>query len=150
MSIGKTVMGVVVPALLLAASSTVQARNTDPAEQRVFEKYAVSSVAPFRSEENFGYGTYTRLRGAQLYVPAREGLTAEWLTLSVQQALAKHAGAPATQACQPTVPSVSVQVISAGGGFWVQLGAADERSAEALLRWAQSIVPAKNAGPRVR
>lgn len=151
MLIRKTLMGVMVPALLLAASasSSVQARNTE-AEQCVFEKYAVASVAPFRSEENFGYGSYSRLRGAQLYVPAREGLTAEWLTLSVQQALAKHSGTPATQACQPAVPSVSVQVVSAGGGFWVQLGAADERSAEALLKWAQSIVPAKSAGLRVR
>jgi hypothetical protein len=117
----------------------------------VFEKYAVTSVAPFRAEENYGYGTYTRLRGAQLYVPAREGLTAEWLQLSIQQALAKQAGVTnGTNSCQPTVPNVQVQVVSAGGGFWVQLGAADERSAEALLRWAKTIVPARHAAASIR
>lgn len=147
MLIGKTVVSAIIPALLLAAASSVQARNADPVELCVFEKYAVASVAPFRTEENFGYGTYTRLRGAQLYVPAREGLTAEWLTLSVQQSLAKQSGTPS---CQPAVANVSVQVVSAGSGFWVQLGAADERSAEALLRWARSIVPAKRVAANVQ
>ena len=128
------------PALLLAAS-TVQASSGSAAEQCIFDKYAVSSVAPFRSEENVGYGTYTRLRGAQLFVPAREGLTAEWLTASVQRALSKHASTPAEAACKPAVP-VQVQVISAGSGFWVQLGTSDERAAATLLRWAQSLAPA--------
>jgi hypothetical protein len=147
----KMMMSVAVPALLLAASAA-QARGGEPSEQCVFEKYAVSSVAPFRAEENYGYGTYTRLRGAQLYVPAREGLTAEWLQLSVQQSLAKQAGVTnGGTSCQPTVQNVQVQVVSAGGGFWVQLGAADERSAEALLRWAKTIVPAaQHASASVR
>jgi hypothetical protein len=144
------VMSLAVPALLLAASAA-QARGNAAADQCVFEKYAVSSVAPFRAEENFGYGTYTRLRGAQLFVPAREGLTAEWLQLSVQQALAKQTGVAGSSACQPVVPAVQVQVVSAGPGFWVQLAAADERSAEALLKWARTIVPAqKHATPSVR
>lgn len=151
MSTRQIVMGFAVPALLLAASA-VQARGDAATDQCVFEKYAVSSVAPFRAEENFGYGTYTRLRGAQLFVPAREGLTAEWLELSVQQSLAKAAGiADGSPACKPVVPAVRVQVVSAGSGFWVQLTAADERAAEALLKWAKTIVPAQHAAaPRVR
>ena len=136
MLIQRLTLGLAAPALLLAAS-TVQA--SAGAEQCVFEKYAVSSVAPFRAEENVGYGTYTRLRGVQLYVPAREGLTAEWLAASVQQALAK--GGPSEEACKPGVP-VKVQVVSAGTGYWLQLGAADERQAQALLQWAKNIVPA--------
>jgi hypothetical protein len=144
------VMGFAVPALLLATSA-VQARGNAAADQCVFEKYAVSTVAPFRTEENYGYGSYTRLRGAQLYVPAREGLTAEWLQLSVQQSLAKQARlADGSPSCKPVVPNIEVQVVSAGGGFWVQLGAADERSAEALLKWAKTIVPAQRASVSVR
>jgi hypothetical protein len=146
----KFVMGLAVPALLLAAS-VAQARGDAAADQCVFEKYAVSSVAPFRAEENFGYGSYTTLRGAQLFVPAREGLTAEWLQLSVEQSLAKQAGvANGSTACQPVVPAVQVHVVSAGPGFWVQLSAADERSAEALLKWAKTIVPPQHATPSVR
>jgi hypothetical protein len=127
---------------LLLAASTVHAAAGQKAEQCVFEKYAPAAVEPFRADENFGYGTYPRLRGAQLYIPAREGLTAEWLTLSVQRALADG---PSEKACQPVVP-VQVSVVSAGGGFWVQLAAADERSAEKLLRWAQSIAHAQPRG----
>jgi hypothetical protein len=145
----KFVMGLAVPALLLAASAA-QARGNAAADQCVFEKYAVSSVAPFRVEENFGYGTYTKLRGAQLFVPAREGLTAEWLQLSVQQSLAKQTGVNGSPSCEPAVPAVQVHVISGGPGFWVQLAAADERSAEALLKWAKTIVPAQHATPSVR
>jgi hypothetical protein len=140
MFIQKWSLGLAASALLLAAS-TVQASASN-AEQCVFDKYEASSVAPFRSEENVGYGTYTRLRGAQLYIPAREGLTAEWLTRSVERALAQHAASPSEQACKPVVP-VKVQVVSAGAGFWVQLGAANERAAESLLQWARTLVPAQ-------
>jgi len=138
----KSVMMALATPVLLAAS-TVHAAAGDKTEQCVFEKYAPSSVAPFRIDENYGLGTYPRLRGAQLYVPAREGLTAEWLTLSVQRALAE---APSEQACQPAVSKVQVSVVSAGGGFWVQLASADDRSAEKLLRWAQSLVHAQPRG----
>ncbi|HKU40459.1 MAG TPA: hypothetical protein VJR89_19995 [Polyangiales bacterium] len=120
------------------AASTVHAA-AGPSDQCVFEKYAPQSVAPYRMEENYGYGTYTKLRGAQLFVPAREGLTAEWLALSVQRALNQG---PA-ESCQLTVPQVSVSVVSAGSGFWVRLGASDDAAAEKLLRWAQSIAPAQ-------
>ncbi|HKU40133.1 MAG TPA: hypothetical protein VJR89_18365, partial [Polyangiales bacterium] len=77
-----------------------------------------------------------RLRGAQLYVPARPGLTAEWLSQRVQSELAS-AGS-----CRPSVPGVQVQVVSAGTGFWIVLSTGDERAAASLLAWAQRIVPA--------
>jgi hypothetical protein len=128
---------------ILLAASSVQAAAGETAEKCVFEKYAPASVAPYRVEENYGLGTYTHLRGAQLFVPAREGLTAEWLALSVQRALAE---APSEQACQLAVPEVRVSVVSAGSGFWVQLAAADDRSAAKLLRWAESIAAAQPRG----
>jgi hypothetical protein len=89
-------------------------------------------VAPYRAEENFGYGTYTQLRGAQLFVPAREGLTEQWLTLQVQRSL--------SATCKPGVNDVRVQVVSAGNGFWVQLIAANQSNASTLLRWAEGVV----------
>lgn len=140
MSIRTIVSGSMIPALLLFAGAA-QASSSDPS-QCVFEKYAASSVAPFKSEENVGYGTYTRLRGAQVFVPAREGLTAEWLTLNVQRALSQRASAPSESDCVPGIP-VEVSVTSAGSGFWVQLRTNDDAQARALLRWARSVVPAQ-------
>jgi hypothetical protein len=133
----KIATSLAVPALLLA-SSVAQAGGNAAADQCVFEKYAASQVAPYRAEENYGYGSFTKLRGAQIFVPAREGLTREWLQLSVQNALASSANAPAS--CQTNVPAVQVSVVSAGAGFWVQLGAADEHQAEALLKWAKNFI----------
>jgi hypothetical protein len=126
----------------LGAASAVHAGSDVATDPCVFEKYAVRSVEPYRTEETLSFGSYTRLRGAQLYIDAREGLTVEWLTLSVRRSLAQHAGVGGSQACKPVVPQIQVRVVSAGSGFWVQLGAPDERSSEALLRWARAAYPA--------
>ena len=135
------------PALLIGAAGAVSAptahASNPNAQSCVFEKYAPVSVAAYSAEENLNYGSYSFLRGAQLYVPAREGLTKEWLEASVQHALAVQT--PSTSntdpACQgPNVRNVQVTVTSAGNGFWVALIGRDERSANTLLKWAQSIV----------
>jgi hypothetical protein len=103
----------------------------------VFSKYDASTVAPFNADENFGYGNYTQLKGAQVFVPAREGLTEQWLTREVQTAFAKSG----TESCQPNVKNVQVQVVSGGSGFWVQLIAADAAQGKQLLDWARGVVP---------
>jgi hypothetical protein len=107
-----------------------------PKDACIFSKYQASTVAPFNGEENYGYGSYTTLKGAQVFVPAREGLTEQWLAREVQSALASHGSA----SCQPNVSDVQVQVVSAGTGFWVQLTAADANQSEALLQWAKGLV----------
>jgi hypothetical protein len=144
MLLEKVLRGSVLSAVLLSAAA-VHAAPSGDAQQCVFNKYAPVTVAPFSSDENVGYGTYTRLRGAQVYVPAQEGLTKEWLAASVQNALAKASSGPSEQACGVPVRNVSVSVVSAGGGFWVQLAAADDKTANVVLRWAQSLVPATAA-----
>jgi hypothetical protein len=116
--------------LLLGIAAAAQARPA--AESCVLTQYGASSAAPYRAEENVGYGTYTQLRGAQVFVPAREGLTEQWLTLQVQRNLG--------DTCKPGVKDVRVQVVSAGTGFWVQLIAANQSNASDLLHWAEGIV----------
>jgi hypothetical protein len=137
MSIKKVAWFAVV-ASVFGMVSPAAARTGDEA-RCVFDQYAPLSVSPFEQDEDFGLGTYTRLRGAQVYVGAQPGLTAEWLALSVQRELAKL---DANTQCRPSVRGVQVQVASAGGGFWVMLSTKDDRSAQALLDWARGIVPA--------
>lgn len=124
--------------VLGVASTTSAAPAAATAERCVFQEYAPVSVAPFHQEENYGLGTHTRLGGAQVYVPARPGLTAEWLTLRVQRELARRSAA---DECGPSVRDVKVSAVSAGGGFWVVLSAKNERDARTLLKWARGIVP---------
>jgi hypothetical protein len=143
----KLVTKALVPALLIGASGAVSLPTAHAASPQtcVFEKYAPVSVEPYSADEIVSYGSYSFLRGAQLYVPAREGLTKEWLEASVQQALAQQDDAAANKstdpACQsPHVKNVKVTVTSAGNGFWVALIGRDERAANILLKWARSIV----------
>jgi hypothetical protein len=112
----------------------------------VFEKYAPVAVVPYSYDAYMAYGSFSFLRGAQLYVPAHKGLTREWLEASVQRALAiaartggrisERSGLP----CSPYVENVQVSVTSSGPGFWVQLIGTDEASATELLDWARSVV----------
>jgi len=135
-----------VPALLLAASSVQAADTHAPPQKCVFEQYAPQSVVPFAQDEDFAYGSYSFVRGAQLFVPATPGLTKEWLAASVQRALAAETGA--ADGCAPKLKDVQVYVVSAGNGFWVQLIGRDQRSADALLKWAEKVVARSQA--RVR
>jgi len=112
----------------------------------VFDKYAPTAVRPYHSENSFDYGSYSALEGAQLFVPAREGLTREWLTASVQHALAaaRASQADGTASCDTAnVKDVAVSVVSGGNGFWVQLISQDSESSQTLLNWARKIVEHK-------
>ena len=123
-------------AALLLTASTGAASTKDAPSQCVFKEYGALSALPYKVEENFGYGTYPMLRGAQLYVQAREGLTAEWLTLQVQRALSSSAEG----ACKPNVSGVQVSVASFGAGFWIRLSTDNQADAAVLLQWAQKVV----------
>jgi hypothetical protein len=126
--------------VLMAAATSVSAMPETAATKEVcvFSKYEASTVAPFNAEENFGYGSYSALKGAQVFVPAREGLTEQWLAREVQSAFATRGDA----SCRPSVRDVEVKVVSGGSGFWVQLIAADEQQGRALLQWARGLVSA--------
>lgn len=109
----------------------------------VFDKYTPVAVAPYVSENSIDYGSYSFLGGAQLFVPAREGLTKEWLQASVQRAVAAAQGeqTQSAAACDaPDVKNVHVTVVSGGNGYWVQVVSQESRDSEALLKWARDVV----------
>jgi hypothetical protein len=128
MNTRKFALTALVPILLGSASAAYAAPAADSC---VITHYGASSVTPYRAEENFGYGSYSQLRGAQVFVPAREGLTEQWLALQVQRNLST---------CKPAVRDVRIQVVSAGTGFWVQLIAANQNKASELLQWTERVV----------
>lgn len=143
MDMRKLYWGSVFAVTLAGAASTAWA-SPAPAKRCVLGDYAAQSVAPLRAEENYGLGTYTVLKGAQFYILARPGLTAEWLTLSMQRELAKLQSG-ADPVCRPNVRGLTVSVAPSGPGFWVFLSAPDERSAASLLSWTKRIAPSQQA-----
>lgn len=127
------VIATMVPAALagFAATYSSPAAASSPC---VFDKYTPVSVQPYSQDESVGYGTYTFVKGAQLYIRAQPGLTREWLALTLQKALAGD------EACNPDVKPVQISVTSAGNGFWVTLVGHDEKQADALIKWAKKVV----------
>lgn len=101
----------------------------------VLKTYTVTAVAPQFSDVQQGRVTTRRLAGAVVYVPAQPGLTAEWLTLSLQRHLSAMRAGAKMKDCP--LADVRVGVSSTGAGFAVQLTAKDPKSAEEVLRRAR-------------
>ena len=124
-------------ALVLAATMSAGAGAAQPVQCSLGGKYFARSVKPFNTTEDAGYSIVKRFRGAEVYVPAQPGVTAEWLdrVLTFQIAAGE---------CNFGVPKVNVEVLSDGGGFSVRLLSVsdghDEREAAEILRRTQQLV----------
>jgi hypothetical protein len=102
----------------------------------VFRQHHVTSVKPYEVERNYSHVTLKSLRGAELYVQAEPGLTAEWLRLQLGRMIVEMRGA-AMKDCPLDGNDVRVQVDSQGAGFSVKLIAADANKAAEVLRRAR-------------
>ena len=137
----KTAVSVILAALAFGWSGPAQAHPA-PAGQCVFDKYEPVAVRPYMSENGIDLGSFSYLGGAQLFIPAREGLTKEWLAASIERVLASAHQATSEQPAlcdSPRFTDVHVQVVSGGNGFWVQLIGRDNATSEALLKWAHTL-----------
>ena len=99
----------------------------------------MTSVVPYRTTEHVGKSAVQRMRGASVFVQAEEGLTAEWLQLTLQRHLAAMRTSDMRD-CAFDVENVRADVDSGGNGFWVRLIAPDTRSGEEVLRRARLLV----------
>jgi hypothetical protein len=124
------------------------ATGTSPAESRaahapcILGQYRIASVTPYVVQQNLGGRiTAQRVLGAEAFVPAEPGLTAEWLWAT----LARHVGAMKGSAtgmkdCALGVDKVQVEVTPAGPGFRVRLVASDPASGKEVLRRVQQLL----------
>lgn len=149
MSATKLVLTAFAASLVVCGAFASTASATEPC---VFDKHEPVSVAPYTVDYGMDWGSYSFMGGAQLFVPASEGLTKEWLVASLQQALASARAAStadgddAKAMCDmPKLKDVHVGVVSGGNGFWVQLISRDEKTNQALLKWAKKMVEDRKA-----
>ncbi|HEY6562594.1 MAG TPA: hypothetical protein VI072_35245 [Polyangiaceae bacterium] len=124
------------------AVSAVSIAETSAARQPCsFDEHQVRSVKPYRMEKRItGRITSNQILGAQLYVAAEPGLTAEWLRLKLERHLATMRGPAAMPDCALDVKNVRVEVASAGPGFNVKLIAQRPEQGKEVLRRAQLLV----------
>jgi hypothetical protein len=121
-------------AAAVLGSAAVAAANTTT--DACFADHTVTKVVPHRAAVAAGQGTYDRLVGARAYVPAKPGLTGEWLHAQ----LARRSAEPrAGTECPLDIPGVNISVRSAGPGFWVSLASHDHDDAKEVLRRAQTL-----------
>jgi hypothetical protein len=120
------------PALALAAPS-------DSPTHCIFKEHRVTKVQPLHVTERYGRGSSERLAGAEVFVQAEPGLTAEWLQLSIQRHMARM-GSAGMPNCALDAKDVRVSVESAGAGFAVKITGKDTTQAKEILRRAQLLV----------
>jgi len=126
-------------ALTLSATSlvpVVASAETAAPEHCILLNHRVTSVKPYQVIERQGRGSTQRLAGAEVFVQAEQGLTAQWLQLTVERHLAqmqsKHIGD-----CALDIDGVRVHVDSAGSSFAVKIIAKNPRQAKEVLRRAE-------------
>ena len=131
---GSAILGSAVAGSLLLASLAQAAPKAESAA--CFGRHTPTVVAPYEVEEFAGEsGTYQALIGARWFVPAEEGLTAEWLNREVLERVARRQTGTECPLDVDGVRAVSVQ--SGGPGFWVNVSGKDTKTAEELLRRAR-------------
>jgi hypothetical protein len=125
----RTLIGAVALVLVTATS----AGAADASRCALRGKEFTGAVKPLYNYEDAGYTAFRQFIGAEVFVPAQPGLTAEWLDRVLTSQIAGGT-------CQFGAPKVDVQVLSDGGGFSVRLSGTDEKSAAAILRHAQQML----------
>jgi hypothetical protein len=127
-------------ALTLGATSLVpviaSAAETPVKEHCILLNHRVTSVKPYQVIEHQGRGSTQRLAGAEVFVQAEQGLTAEWFQLSVERHLAQMQGKHMGD-CALDLDGVRVHVDSAGSGFAVKIVAKNPTQAKEVLRRAE-------------
>lgn len=124
----------VLPGMALAAPSTAAAPPTC-----IMKALRVTGVRPLHALLRNGRGTNERLVGAEVFVQAEPGLTAEWLQLTIQRHIAEMRTTDMGD-CPLDLNEVGVSVVSAGPGFAVQLRARNGAQAKDVLRRAQLLM----------
>lgn len=129
--------------LFAVAAASVPATSfagTPSSPNCLLREHRITSVTPYRVEERIGKNAVQRLRGAEVFVQAEPGLTAEWLQLTLGRHIAQMRGPAAMPDCAFDVDDVAVRVDSGGTGFRVRIVARDTDRAEEVLRRARLLL----------
>lgn len=130
---------IMVAALGLIGSVTYVASATPPSRECELITYRASAVRPYLVDVQQGRNSGKKLVGANVYVPAQQGLSAEYLQAQVQSHIAAMKNQPMPN-CPLAIEGANVNVVSAGNGYWVQISSTDQATAEEVLRRAEQLV----------
>jgi hypothetical protein len=132
-------VGLVLAATALVPSASFAAGQPERSPC-ILRSHRITQVAPYKVQKYGGRGVITRLAGAQVYVQAEPGLTAQWLELQLTRHIGEMRGPAAMRNCALDVDGVTVRVGPAGTGFDVKIIARDPDQAEDVLRRARLLL----------
>lgn len=148
-SVARSPPGLLALALLGACGAGMQTAALEPPRRALdpatceLDRYAPAAVRPHYEDSDAptdGPALPAELRGAEVFVPARPGLTAEWLW----HELRSRPGDART--CATAVAGADIRVASAGPGFVVTIRSGDDATSQQILRLAR-VVELPAAGP---
>lgn len=126
---------------VLAVASYASSAFALPRTNCPLREHHVLSVTPYYTPKRVKKGpAMLRLRGAELFVEAQPGLTAEWLQLTLERHIAEPHNSAAETDCALAEKNVSVQVGSGGNGFHVWIVGRDLPEAKEILRRAKLLL----------
>src|SRR5262245_27579764 len=111
-----------VASAVLSSPAPATAAPDAQANRCALASFQVTQVASLYTDEHINQTVFRRFAGAQVFLPARPGLTAEW----IRSRIAQHkTNAQTAFDCPLDVKGATVSVASGGTGFWVQMAARD-------------------------
>lgn len=125
-----------IAATLIPTTSLAKPSQSAAEVDCALSRFRVTKVTPLMVEEYVGRGSV--LRGANMFVRAQPGLTAEWLERQMKLHLASMRSAEMRD-CPLDMAKLRVRVESGGAGFWIRLIAPNTQAGKEVLRRAHGL-----------
>jgi len=135
----KKIAAIVALSVAVALPTVALATPAGSSTHCIIQEHRVTAVQPLYVPVQQGRFSGERLAGAQVFVLAEPGLTAEWLQLSMQRHMTEMRGSGMSN-CALDAKDVSVSVQSAGTGFALKITGKDGAQAKEILRRAKLLV----------
>src|SRR5262245_2165294 len=125
---------------LFAVGATLAVTGAATAESNApnacFDGHKLGPINAYSIDVPLQYDFEKQIAGAQVFVYAEPGLTAEWLHRTLEQRRMSSSNAN----CPQDVSGSSMTVQSSGGpGFWVTISSTDVSSAKQILARAERL-----------
>ena len=121
---------------LFASAAPASAAPDAHAHWCALASFQITQVASLYTDEHLNQTIVRRFTGAQVFLPAQPGLTAEWIRASI----ARHQSNAQTTECPLDVKGATISVTSGGTGFWVQISTRNTDAAKEILNRAKRLV----------
>jgi hypothetical protein len=125
---------------LFAVGTTLAVTGAATAETKgpnaCFADHRLGPINEYTRDVPMSHDYEKQLAGAQVFVYAEPGLTAEWLYRTLEQ----RRTSGSSSSCPQDIAGASINVQSGGPGFWVTISSTDVPTAKEIVARAKRMV----------